>query len=139
MQSNQTRARIAIVASVFLGLWGAVQYVDKETAYQRQSPDPFGVAAQEERLAGLRAAVPAEATLGYVTDVPLGETLGSSMFYVAQYHLAPRLLQKGSAYDLVLGNFTRPGDYGSVGRQQGLRLERDFGSGVVLFRREARP
>ena len=122
-----------------LSLWGSVQYWDAETAYQRQSPDPYRLADQAARLADFRAAVPAGAVLGYITDVPQEDPLAASMFFVAQYMLAPRILRQSDAPDLVMGNFTRPGDFAAVGRQHGLQLQRDFGNGVVLFRREAHP
>jgi hypothetical protein len=137
MAAAKSTAGVLLAAT--LSLWGAVQYWDAESAYQRQSPDPYRIADQTARFAEFRAAVPANAILGYLTDVPAEDTLATSMFLAAQYTLAPRLLQKGDSFDAVLGNFTRPGDFTSLGRQHGLRLENDFGNGVVLFRREARP
>jgi hypothetical protein len=83
--------------------------------------------------------VSANAILGYLTDIPTEDILATSMFLAAQYELAPRILQKSDAFDAVLGNFTRPADFASLGRQHGLRLDRDFGNGVVLFRRETSP
>jgi hypothetical protein len=129
----------AVLLAAALSLWGAVQYRDTETAYQRQSPDPYRLADQDARFEAFRAAVPAGATLGYLTDLPAEDNLSYAMFLIAQYHLAPRLLQKGSSNEMVLGNFTRPADFAALGRQQGLRMERDFGNGVVLYRREAHP
>jgi hypothetical protein len=122
-----------------LSVWGAVQYWDAETAHQRESRDVYRIADQVVRLEGFRSTVPAEAILGYLTDVPVDGTLGSTMFFAAQYALAPRVLQKTGAHDLVLGNFTKPGDYVSAGREHGLRVDHDFGNGVVLYRKEARP
>jgi len=60
----------------------------------------------------------------------------TSMLLSAQYVLAPRLVARGAAQEWVVGNFTRPGDFAAVGRSRGLRLEQDFGNGVVLFRKE---
>jgi hypothetical protein len=125
-----------VILAAALSLFGSIQYWDAETTYQHQSPDPYRVADQAVRLEAFRDSVPADAILGYLTDAPAEGTLASSMFFAAQYALAPRLLQKGDSYDLVLGNFTKPADFASVGKQHGLRVERDFGNGVVLFRRE---
>jgi len=129
----------AILLTAALAVIGAVQYWDAESTYQRQSPDPYRVADQATRLAGIRDAVPANAVLGYLTDLPTEDTPATAMFFAAQYQLAPRLLQKDQSHELVLGNFTRPADFAALGRQHGLRLERDFGNGVVLFRKEAQP
>ena len=106
--------------------------------FQSQSRDPYKVADQASRFASLRASVPENAILGYVTDVDDIQPLASAMLFSAQYTLAPRLLQKGAASrDLVLGNFTKPADFAAFGQQRGLKLERDFGNGVILFRKEA--
>jgi hypothetical protein len=35
----------------------------------------------------------------------------------------------------VLGNFSQPVDYAGFGAKRGLTLARDFGNGVVLYRR----
>jgi serine/threonine protein kinase len=133
------RVPLVMAAAAALSLWGALQYRNNESTYQRQSPDPFRIAEQEARFANLRAAVPTGAVLAYLTDRPAEDANAVSMFFAAQYHLAPRLLQKTAAGALVLGNFTRPADLAAVGREHGLRIERDFGNGVVLFRRKARP
>jgi hypothetical protein len=50
--------------------------------------------------------------------------------------LAPRLLEKTTNHQQVLGNFTRPADFAAIGRQYGLSLQHDFGNGVVLYRRD---
>lgn len=137
--SNPTLITAAVLLAAALSVLGCVQYWDAESSYQHQSPDPYRIADQEARFAGLRAAVPENAVLGYLTDTPMEDTLGTSMFFAAQYHLAPRLLQKTQWHDLVLGNFAKPADFASFGKQRGLRLDRDFGNGVVLFRNEAHP
>lgn len=131
--------RAAVLIAAALAFLGAVQFWDAETAYERQSPDPYRIADQAVRLADLRAAVPPNAVLGYLADVPFEDTLGSSMYFAAQYQLAPRILERTEAADLVFGNFTRPADFAALGRARGLLLQRDFGNGVVLFRREAHP
>lgn len=128
----------AIMLAAALALVGSVQYWNAESEYQHQSPDPYRIADQATRLAEFRSAVPPDAILGYLTDVPAENTLNASMFFAAQYQLAPRLLQKDQSHDLVLGNFTRPAEFASLGRQHGLRIERDFGNGILLFRKEAK-
>ena len=136
---SQAKSTAAVLLAAALSLWGAIQFGNAESTYQRQSPDPYRIADQAARFAEFRATVPANAVLGYFTDIPPGDILATSMFLAAQYELAPRILQRADSFDAVLGNFTRPADFTSLGRQHGLRLERDFGNGVVLFRREAHP
>jgi hypothetical protein len=131
-------AKAAVALAALLSLWGSFEYSGLESEYQQQFHDPYQVAAQFSRFESVQSAIPEKATLGYVTDAVPGSVVGDAMFNGAQFVLAPRVLQKSTALDLVLGNFTKPGDFAAVGRAQGLRLERDFGNGVVLFRKEAR-
>jgi hypothetical protein len=119
-----------------MSLWGAVQHFGAESEYQKQARDPQQIAAQAARLEGIRAAAPENAVLGYLTDVDLNAVAGQVMFNAAQYVLAPRLIRHDAESDWALGNFTRPADFAAAGRAHGLRVERDFGNGVVLFRRE---
>ena len=129
--------KIGVAAAALLSLWGAVQYFGFETGFQKQNRDPYQIAATAARLEGIRASLPANAELGYLTDLEPGGVADSAMFNGAQYFLAPRLLNKDADRPQVLGNFSRPVDYGAIGRQHGLRIERDFQNGVVLFRKEA--
>jgi len=130
------RVTAAILVAALLCLWGVSQTYALETDYQRQNADPYQISAAFQRLEPLRAAVPEDAVLGYVTDTETGSAVESAMFLAAQYVLAPRLLEKNVTHEWVLGNFTRPADFAAFGKTKSLRLERDFGGGVVLFRRE---
>lgn len=128
-------AGVAVAAA--LSMWGAVEYFGFETACQAQSRDPYHVAAQAERLAGIPALAPDDAILGYMTDLELGTPAAWAMFNAAQYALAPRILRQDTAPNRVLGNFAHPADFGALGRQHSLSIERDFGNGIVLFRRDS--
>ncbi len=127
-----------VAAAAALCLWGALETYAFETAYQEQNRDPYMIAAQVSRLAPVAAAVPEDAVMGYLTDLPDGSVAASAMLMGAQYVLAPRLLARGTNGEWVLGNFTRPADFAALGRSRGLALQQDFGNGAVLFRREAR-
>jgi hypothetical protein len=125
----------AILLTAALSLWGSVQFCRKQSALLRESPDPFHVAEQEVRLANVRAAISPDATLGYLTDHPEG-IMGEARFFVAQYYLAPRVVQNSLAQNLILGDFSGPINLSAFVRDHALRVERDFGDGVVLFRKE---
>jgi hypothetical protein len=118
-------------------MWGVVAYFGLETAYQRQSRDPYQIAAQAARLEGVAALVPEDAVLGYVSDLDLENFSARVMFNSAQYTLAPRILRQDTASPRVLGNFARPADFAEFGQRHGLGIERDFHNGIVLFRRES--
>ena len=127
--------KMGLACACVVSLLGIAEYGRFESAYQRQNPDLYKVAAQFSRFADLRAAVPANGTLGYITDQEPGSLGAATLFSSAQYALAPRLLKDGVANDLVLGNFARPTDFQAAGTHLGLHMVRDFGSGVVLYRK----
>ena len=100
-------------------------------------PDPYGVAAAEQRFAGALEILPGATRLGYISDLPFSDNAGVSAFLAAQYAVAPRALLplEGSGAEWVVGNFGRAADFAALGARSGLRLVRDFGNGVVVYRR----
>ena len=132
------RAKAGMAIAAGLSLWGMIAYYDFESAYQQQFHDPYSIASQEQGLAGVIEAVPPDATLGYLTDAAPGSVASITMFDAAQYVLVPRILEQGTKPDRVLGYYNHPHDFASIAREHGLELERDFGNGTLLFRRQAR-
>jgi hypothetical protein len=130
------RVVAGIAAAILVCLWGAFQSYGTESAYQRQSPDPYQISAQFLRLGPVLSAVPENAVLGYVTDAEAGSVVDSALLASAEYVLAPRLVTRGANHDWVLGNFTRPADFAAFGKGLGLRMQQDCGNGVVLYRKE---
>jgi hypothetical protein len=124
-----------MVIAILLCLWGSFATYGSESDFQQQNRDPYMVSAQFTRFGALLSAIPEGAQIGYITDAAPGSAVDTGMFLSAQCVLAPRLLKRGAAQEWVLGNFSRPADFASVGRSQGLRLQQDFGEGVVLFRK----
>lgn len=122
--------------AVLLCLWGSFASYGTEADYQKLYRDPYLISAQFTRFGAALSAIPENAEIGYLTDAQPGSAAGSAMFLSAQYVLVPRLLKRGAAEAWVLGNFTRPADFAAVGRTHGLRLQQDFGEGVVLFRKD---
>ena len=126
------RLKAALLAAALLAVWGAIESYQIES--ESNADDPYMVNLQPARLAGVIETVPRTAIVGYLSDQS-NSTAALAMFNSARYALAPRLLVDGTDRDWVLGNFTKPADYAAVGREHGLELSRDFGNGVVLFRR----
>jgi hypothetical protein len=131
------RIRAGVAAAILLSTWGAVQYFGLESGYRQRSRELYQLVSQGDRLDGARAAIPEDAVVGYVTDLEAGSVLASSIFNITQYALAPRLLRPDTNETLALGNFSRPLDYAATGRQHGLRVERDFQNGIILYRKES--
>ena len=133
------RVKAGLGATVALSMWGAISYYGFEAEAGRQFRDPYRIGAQSRRLEDLRASLPEDAVLGYFTDLEPGSVAASSAFNAAQYVLAPRLLSREAGPTRVLGNFSHPLDFAALGRERGLRLERDFGQGVILYSRQTSP
>jgi len=101
--------------------------------------DEYRITDQQWRFQEVSEALPAHGVIGYVTD----ETgvRAQAMLLGAQYVLAPRVLvdlKRASDAHSVIGNFARRLDIAAFARERGLEPVRDFGAGVVLFRRGAR-
>ena len=137
------RTRIALALVLLYAGASTVRWLQQGSHWPaRASQDD--VSANERRFAALRPLLPVHGLVGYLSDPELaGATPRDSnaaalrqfrRYLLAQYALAPALLVKGTEPELVVGNFdpgttpTAPG---------GLRIVRDFGDGLVLFRRSA--
>lgn len=119
--------------------WAASARNDLRTSYwawlKRWKPDP--VTRVEERLRPAAAVLPRFGVIGYLSDEDSYTTSGMRRYYLTQYALAPRVVSRSTQKELVLGNFKEPSAAFELARQNGLRLERDFGGGLMIFRRTA--
>jgi len=107
---------------------------EQDSAFQ----DPYMIQAQPERLREASRYLPDKAVIGYLSDLPLDAVSGQAARFGIMYALAPRLVTvSADSQDWVVGNFSHPLDYAAVGGAHQLDLVRDFGNGIVLFRRRA--
>jgi hypothetical protein len=130
--------RSMIGALVVAGLAVLAAFNSYSTSRQlAERPDPYRIAAAERRFAGAMELLPQAAIIGYISDMPVGDSAGSIAYMSAQYGLAPHPLipVERSAGEWAIGNFARPGDFAAFGARLGLTLVRDFGEGVVVYQR----
>jgi hypothetical protein len=80
----------------------------------------------DQRFASLRAALPQQGVVGYI-----GETGDPADYYLAQYALAPLVVDHSPNHPLVVGNFPLSERMGTPSNS--LQLVHDFGHGVLLF------
>jgi len=125
------RTVVALSVSAILSLYGAMQFYGEQRQQNQIQPDPYKLIDQERRFAPVREIVPANALVGYVSDLATDPTL----LLTAQYALAPRLVVKSPTSDWVIGNFARPQDFAAYARAHGLTLVKEFPDGVILFRK----
>ena len=138
-KTSAARAWIGIGLAALLCLKASLVFHDRYVAYYRANPDPWAVAKQEVRFEALRAELPVPSVLGYYSDVAFDEGGNPAAFYVALYNMVPHMVTPdpdAKVTDLVLGNFARRPDLDRLEREKGLKLVKDYGRGVMLFRRE---
>ena len=140
---TRTRTRIALALVLLYAGASTVRWVQHGAHWPaRASQDD--ISANDRRFAALRPLLPAHGLVGYLSDLkPTGATPVDSnaaalnhfrRYLLAQYALAPALLIEGTEPELVVGNF----DSGTAPTAPaGLRVVREFGDGLVLFRRSA--
>jgi hypothetical protein len=136
---SRTRLGLALVLLYALAS-GAAWLKLAASAAGRSAPDE--ISTYERRFQGVRAALPARGVVGYLgrTDsagrTPAEREASSLLdfkgYLLAQYALAPVVLIESTEPDFVIGNFDR-GKAPST--PAGFRIQRDFGNGLVLFRR----
>src|SRR5690348_6771146 len=120
------RTRFVLLAFVFCCLLSSARLVIQAPIAGRSFPDDIAQRS-DVRFARLKAALPQRGVIGYVGDA--GES-DVAPYYLAQYALAPLVLDRSTNHPLVVGNF-----YSSAAPRAWakLRLVRDFGNGVLLF------
>ncbi len=135
------RTRIALALVLLYALASGAAWLKLAvSATGRAAPDE--ISTYERRFQEIRAAIPARGVVGYLgrTDsagLTPAEREATSLldfkhYLLAQYALAPVVLIESTRPDFVVGNF----DAGKApSTPPGFRLERDFGNGLVLFRR----
>jgi hypothetical protein len=130
------RSEVSIVIAAVLPVWAAYALYRSEKL--NRQPDPYQVELQTERLAPVRNITPDNAVLGFITDIPEQQvSLFQSLYYGAQYSLAPRLLERNPNHHFVLGMFTNAANLNEAAAHYHLRLVRYFGNGTVLLQNEA--
>jgi hypothetical protein len=81
----------------------------------------------DRRFAALKMALPKKGIVGYV-----GNSGSPDDYYLAQYALAPLVVDNSTDHAWVVGNFTAPAP---MIRLDDLQRVKDFGNGVMLFAR----
>jgi hypothetical protein len=137
--SRSTLVTVVLLGAGLLAVYGALNSYQVSAEYAKQFPDAYGGERAQVRFAPLRAKVPADAELGYFTDLDPGQAAYNPAFLSAQYAIAPRVLLFVDATtrpQLAVGNFSKPQDYAAAGEARGYEVMADLGNGVVLFQRK---
>jgi hypothetical protein len=136
---------LIVVLSGYAALSSAWQGLRSWTDLPATDP----VTIHEARIAQLIPFLPASGEVGYVTTVENREIFTAektftnveflAQYVLTQYTLAPRIVRNSPDRPLVVGNFIDGPPAPGFLERHGLMVHRDFGDGLVLYRREGRP
>lgn len=127
------------IAAGLLSVFAALGYWNTTTEYNQRSPDAYRIGFQDSRFGKAAAIIPEDAAVGYATNLDFGTLKGSSAFFGAQYAMAPRVLVSVNSqhpYEFILANFDEVIDAEALAKENGWTVEKDFGAGLAVFRKE---
>jgi hypothetical protein len=99
----------------------------------RQAPNPFRLRADDissrsdQRFAAVKSALPPRGVIGYIGE---SGNSGTESYYLAQYALAPLVVDRSKDHPLVIANISTSPPMPDTG---GLELVKNFGNGVLLL------
>ncbi len=137
--SRSTLVTVVLLAVALMAVYGALNSYQVSAEYARQYPDAYGGERARIRFAPLSSKIPANAQLGYFSDLDPSHPAFAPAFLAAQYAVAPRillLLDAKTMPEWAVGNFSKPKDYAALGESHGYSVASDLGNGVVLFHRK---
>jgi len=117
---------------VLFGLYANLRIINKEVD-RLYGSGRFEEAVYDARLAPLKAMLPPDAIVGYVTDEDTDVLHRVKYFYLTQYDLSPVLVERGKGQPYVIGGYF---DIHNPRRTEttGLALVKDFSEGIGLYR-----
>lgn len=147
----KTEYRAAVGCLLVIGLtgWAVLGLMWRSLDVYRHLPEKASVAIHEERISLLKPYLPPTGEVGYVTGVENEKIFAyeksfRNVEYVAQYvltqyTLAPLIVRNSPDLPLVVGNFLDGPPPPGIAERHGLTVLRDFGDGLILYGRRARP
>jgi hypothetical protein len=112
-------------------------------------PEKDPVTIHEERIRQLRDFLPASGAVGYVTTVENDRIFADektfrnveylAQYVLTQYTLAPLIVRNSPRLPLVVGNFLDGPPAAGFLEKNNLVPVKDFGDGLILYRREPTP
>lgn len=139
MNRSLLPSKLAVILVVFSALLANFNLLlHKSTNF---NPNLWGrdrITVSESRYEQIKKALPPHGTVGYISNLKADDIRfdpGFGEYYLAQYALAPLVVIYSSDQPLVIGNF-RGSTPVSSAAVPNMVLVKDFGNGIMLFRRE---
>jgi hypothetical protein len=128
-QSEKNQTSVAILIFAFCCLLSTVRILGNAPRPGQLQADSVAKRS-DQRFAQLKAALPPRGVIGYIGEPGVS---GTADYYLAQYALAPLVVENSENHPLVIGDFPdRPNEPATAN----LKLIRNFGDGVLLFSHE---
>lgn len=134
------RTQAGAMLVLIFALVSSARWVQKVVRGYEELRAPDEISAYERRLEPLRAHLPRQGVVGYLSDpVPREPSLAEGRadykkYLLTQYALTPLLVRRSPSADLVVGNFHESSSAAQA-PGLGLAMVADFGNGTVLFSR----
>jgi hypothetical protein len=124
LKALSARLDVVILIFVFGCLLSTARVLRDAPVPGRLSADDIAKRS-DQRFAAMKAALPVQGVVGYVGESsdPVAD------YYLAQYALAPLVIDRSPNHALVVGNFPAA----PPAAHDHLQLLTDFGNGVLLF------
>ena len=128
-QPEKNRTSLAILIFAFCCLLSTVRILGNAPRPGQLQPDSVAKRS-DQRFAQLKAALPPRGVIGYIGEPGVA---GTADYYLAQYALAPLVVDGSENHPLVIGNFP---DRSNEPAPANLKLVGNFGDGLFLFSNE---
>ena len=138
-----------IILLVALTAYAVLNLLWESIRLRPELPETDPVTVHEERIRQLKPALPASGEVGYVTTVENDRIFAAekafrnveylAQYALTQYTLAPLFVRNSPNFPLVVGNFIDGPPAPGFLERYGLVPLRDFGDGLILFRRDRKP
>ena len=138
-----------IILLVALTAYAVLNLLWESIRLRPELPETDPVTVHEERIRQLKPALPASGEVGYVTTVENDRIFAAekafrnveylAQYALTQYTLAPLFVRNSPNFPLVVGNFIDGPPAPGFLERNGLVPLRDFGDGLILYRRDRKP
>ena len=133
---NSSRLQLAIIAIIICALSVNVYGLFESIVFPEKIQQH--ISGYLNRFLSVQPLLPGRGVVGYISDDLDNEEHSMPRKYLAEYALLPVILVRSMDYPLIVGNFRNPAPDLEAYRKQGLIPIRDFGNGIVIFKRESR-
>jgi hypothetical protein len=143
------RTWAALILLIAIAVYANLNLLFSRIQLYPNLPQTDPVSIHEQRIEQIKKVMPPTSVLGYVTTIENEKILLNerslrnveflAQYYLTQYTLAPVFVYNSPEYTFVVGNFLDgPADSEWI-RKKGLTPLKDFGDGLILYRKEGRP